>query len=103
VPTLDLSESAPDPIRLLDLDCIVSALLRHGADLAHSLGADLSTFAFVFSFLGAWREEEVRVIAATQCNRLPRSITRYHRNSTILLVSVYARALGSDPHTRCRT
>jgi hypothetical protein len=100
VPTLDFSESAPDPVRFLDLDCIVSAFLRHGADLAHGLGAGLSTYAFVFSFLGAWGEKEVRVIAATQCNRLPRSITGYHRNSTILLALVYARVLGSDPHTR---
>ena len=56
---LGLGETAPDSVRLLDLDRIVTTLLRHGAHLAYCLGSHLAPFAFVFSFLGTWREEEV--------------------------------------------
>jgi 4-diphosphocytidyl-2C-methyl-D-erythritol kinase len=85
VPALGLSEATPDAVRFLDLNRIFAAFLRDGADLADRLGSDLATFAFVFSFLGTGREEEVRVVAATECDRLPSSITRHHRSSTVLL------------------
>ena len=98
MPALSLGETAPDTVRLLDLDRIIAALPSHGAHLADSLGSYLAALAFVFSFLGTGGEEEVRMVAATQCDRLPRSITRHHRNSTVLLASVYARAVSSDSH-----
>ena len=102
-PTLDFGQSASDTVRLLDLDRIIATFLCDGADLADGLGPDLSTFAFVFSFLGTGGEEEVRVVAATECDRLPRSITRHHGSSTVLLASVHAHVASSDSHTRGRT
>jgi hypothetical protein len=95
---LGFGEATPDTVRLFDLDRILTALQGNRAHLADSLGPDLATLAFVFSLLGTGGEEEVRMIAATQCDRLPRSITRHHRNSTVLLASVYARAVSSDSH-----
>ena len=65
MPALGLGETTPDAVRLLDLDRIVAALPSHWAHLAYGLGSHLATFAFVFSFLGTWGEEEVRVVAAT--------------------------------------
>jgi hypothetical protein len=98
VPALGLGETAPDAVRLLDLDRVLATFRSDGTNLgvlatfrsdgtnlADGLGPDLPTFAFVFSFLGTGREKEVRMVAATQCDRLPRSITRHHRSSTVLL------------------
>ena len=65
MPALSLGETAPDAVRLLDLDRIIAALPSHRAHLADSLGSYLAALAFVFSFLGTGGEEEVRMVAAT--------------------------------------
>jgi len=82
---LSFGEATPDTVPHFDLDRIHTALQGNRTHLADGLGPDLATFAFVFSFLGTGREEEVRVVAATECDRLPSSITRHHRSSTVLL------------------
>ncbi len=62
--TLRLSEAAPDPVGLLDLEGVGSAITDHGTDLADSLRTDLSSLPFILAFLGTWWEEEVGVVAA---------------------------------------
>ncbi len=71
---LSFGEATPDPVGFPDLERIGPALPNNGAHLAHSLGTHLSSLSFILAFLGAWREEEVGVVAAAQCNGLPGTV-----------------------------
>jgi len=58
VPALGFGQTAPDAVWLLDLEGVLSTFLSYRANLAHGLGANLSTFSFVFAFLGTrWKKE----------------------------------------------
>ncbi len=47
--------------------------------MAYGLGAELTTFSFVFALGGRWGEEKVGVIPTAKGNRLPRTVHRRHR------------------------
>jgi hypothetical protein len=70
-PAFNLSESAPDPERLADIYCVVSAGLTDGAHLAYGLGAFFSSLALILALKGRRGKEEVGMIAPAECFQLP--------------------------------
>jgi hypothetical protein len=77
--TFRFGQSAPDAVRLSDLKGVVAALTSNRANLANSLGSNLSSLPFFLLLLRTGREEEVGVVAATQGNWVPRSIQSRHK------------------------
>lgn len=71
---LGLSETAPDSVRLFDLEGVRSAVTDNRADLADRLRPYLSSLAFVLAFLSGGGKEQVGVIAAAQGDRLPGTV-----------------------------
>jgi hypothetical protein len=73
-PTLGLGEAAPNTVGLPDLESIGPTVECDGTDLAYSLCPNLPSLPFVLTFLGARRKEEMGMVAAAQCDRLPGTV-----------------------------
>ena len=64
LPTLCLGETAPDAVRLPNLQGVIETVIIHRADETDRFGSLLSTLPFVFAFRITRRKEQMRVVAA---------------------------------------
>ena len=74
VSTLGLGEAAPDAVWLPDRQGVLATFALYRAYLAHRLRPHLAALSLILAFLRARGEEEVGVVSAAECRRLPGTI-----------------------------